>query len=398
MASNIPKVVVLVETSLGYGRAFLRGVIRYARLHGPWGLYIAPGHLRQVLPKVQEWGATGIIARIETPQVAKAILGARLPAIALDLTQKQLAKGSPLRRLSEVCPDSHRAGRMAAEHLMERGFLQYAFVGVGGDCPWSERRGQGFAERLGEAGLACRMFPVRGTAPARHWAREQAILGQWLQELPGPVGVLACDDDRGRQVLEACRGAVLQVPEDVAVVGVDNDELLCELSDPPLSSVALNTEKAGYEAAALLGGLMSGRVRKPRRILVEPTHVVTRYSTDILAMGDRPVAIGLRFIRDNANRPIGVVDVVRQVGCSRRALELRFQQVLGRSINREIQQARLQRAKRLLIETDLPIVEIAVAAGFNSLNYLSRFFRRETGLSPTAYRHRLQQPGGILSD
>ncbi len=390
MASHMPKVVLLVETSLGYGRAFLRGVIRYARLHGPWGLYIAPGHLRQVLPKVEEWGATGIIARIETPQMAKAILDSRLPAIALDLTRKQLAPANPLSRLSEVCPDSHRAGRMAAEHLLERGFQQYAFVGVGGDYPWSERRGRGFAERLAEAGLTGHVFPVPRTAPAGHWAREQAILGQWLRRLPKPVGVLACDDDRGRQVLEACRGAALQVPDDVAVVGVDNDELLCELSDPPLSSVALGTEKAGYEAAALLSGLMSGRIGQSRRILVEPTHVVTRYSTDILAMGDRSVAVGLRFIRDHANRPIGVVDVVRQVGGSRRALELRFQQVLGRSINRELQQARLERAKRLLIETDLPVVDVATAAGFNSSNYLIRFFRRELGLSPRAYRDRLK--------
>jgi LacI family transcriptional regulator len=342
------------------------------------------------LPKVEEWGATGIIARIETPQVAKAILDSRLPAIALDLTGQQLAPSNPLSRLSEVCPDSHQAGRMAAEHLLERGFQQYAFVGVGGDYPWSERRGRGFAERLAEAGLSGHVFPVPRTAPAGHWAREQAVLGQWLRRLPKPVGVLACDDDRGRQVLEACRGAGLQVPDDVAVVGVDNDELLCELSDPPLSSVALGTEKAGYEAAALLSGLMSGRIGQSRRILVEPTHVVTRYSTDILAMGDRSVAVALRFIRDHANRPIGVVDVVRQVGGSRRTLELRFQQVLGRSINRELQQARLERAKRLLIETDLPVVDVAAAAGFNSSNYLIRFFRRELGLSPRAYRDRLK--------
>jgi LacI family transcriptional regulator len=395
MASNMPKVVLLVETSLGYGRAFLRGVIRYARLHGPWGLYVAPGHLRQVWPKAEEWGATGIIARIETPQVAKAILDSHLPAIALDLTGRQLARDNPLSRLSEVCPDSHRAGRMAAEHLVERGFRQFAFVGVWGDYPWSERRGEGFAERLGEAGLACHVFPEPRAAPKGDWAREQAMLGQWLRELPKPVGVLACDDDRGRQVLEACRGGELQVPEDVAVVGVDNDELLCELSDPPLSSVALNAEKAGYEAADLLGGLMSGRVTTARRILVEPTHVVTRYSTDILAIGDRQVAIGLRFIRDNANRSIGAIDVVRQADCSRRALELRFRRVLGRSINREIQQARLQRAKRLLIETDLAMGDVAAAAGFNSANYLVRLFRRELGQSPTEYRRRLRHSPGV---
>jgi LacI family transcriptional regulator len=392
MSAGIPKVALLVETSLGYGRAFLRGVVRYARLHGPWAFYITPGDLRQVLPRMEDWGGTGIIARIETPQVAKAVLSSGLPIIALDLRYEQLASDTPLSQLSEVCPDSHKAGRLAAEHLLERGFRHFAFIGVWGDLPWAVQRGEGFAERLGEAGLSCHAFPLSRASQTRRWGREQASLGSWLRELPRPLGVLACDDDRGRQVLEACRGAGLQVPEDIAVVGVDNDELLCELSDPPLSSVALSTEKAGYEAASLLDGLMSGRITEPRRILVEPTHVVTRRSSDVLAMDDRQVARALRFIQDNTVRPIGVADVVRHVGGSRRALELRFQQALGHSVNRDIQQARLERAKRLLAETDLSVARVAEASGFGSANYLIRLFHRRCGLSPAAYRQRLRRP------
>lgn len=390
MTAGIPKVALLVETSLGYGRAFLRGVVRYARLHGPWAFYITPGDLRQVLPKMEEWGGTGIMARIETPQAARAILDSGLPVIALDLSHRQLAPDNPLSQLSEVCPDSHKAGRMAAEHLLERGFRHFAFVGAWGEPPWSTRREEGFVQRLGEASLPCHVFPLPSAPQNRRWGREQAILGEWLRQLSKPLGVLTCDDDRGRQVLEACRAVGLQVPEDVAVLGVDNDELLCELSDPPLSSVSLNVEQAGYEAAALLDGLMAGRIRRPQRILVEPTHVVTRRSTDVLAMDDRQVARALRFIQDNAVRPIGVTDVVRHVGCSRRTLELRFQQILGRSVNREIQQARLDRAKRLLAETDLPVSRVAVASGFSSANYLIRLFHQRIGLSPAAYRERLR--------
>jgi LacI family transcriptional regulator len=390
MDGGIPKVALLVETSLGYGRALLRGVVRYARLHGPWAFYITPGDLRQVLPKMEEWGGTGIIARIETPQMAKAVLASKLPVITLDLNQEQLAPDNPLSQLPEVCPDSHKAGRLAAEHFLERGFRHFAFVGVWGDLPWAVRRGEGFAERLREADMTCNEFPVPQAAPNRRWGREQAILGHWLRALPKPVGVLACDDDRGRQVLEACRIAGLQVPEDAAVVGVDNDELLCELSDPPLSSVALNAEQAGYEAAALLDGLMSGRIRKPRRILVEPFGVVTRRSTDVLAMEDRQVARALRLIQDNAARAIGVVDVVLHVGCSRRTLELRFRQILGRSVNREIQQARLERARRLLAETNLSVGRVAEISGFGSANYLIRLFHRRVGLSPAAYREQIR--------
>ena len=248
-----------------------------------------------MLPKMEEWSGTGIIARIETPEVAKAVLAARLPTIVLDLNQEQLAEDNPLSQLSEVCPDSNKAGRLAAEHLLERGFRHFAWVGAWGDLPWSLRRGEGFHHRLEEAEFACHHFPMPRAERDRRWGREQARLALWLKKLPKPLGVLACDDDRGRQVLEACRAAELQVPEDVAVVGVDNDELLCELSDPTLSSVALNTEQAGYDAAALLHGLMNGRVKEPRRILVEPTRVVARRSTDVHATEDRDLARALRF-------------------------------------------------------------------------------------------------------
>ncbi len=392
MANGVPRVALLVETSLGYGRALLRGVVRYARLHGPWAFYLQPGGLSQPLPKMEEWGGTGIIARIETPEIAEAVLATRLPVIALDLNQEQLAPQNRLSRLSEVCPDSRKVGELAAEHLMERGFRHFAFVGAWGDLPWSIRRGEGFARRIDESGLPCSSFPRPRAARDRRWGREQALLGQWLGKLPKPLGILACDDDRGRQVLEACRAAGLQVPEDVAVVGVDNDELLCELSDPTLSSVALDTEQAGYAAAALLHGLMTGCIRESRRILVKPTRVVARRSTDVHATEDRDLTRAVRFIQDNVVHPIGVNDVVQYVGCSRRALELRFRGILGRSVNGEIQQIRLERAKHLLTETELSVARVAEALGFGSSNYMIRLFRSHVGLSPGEYRNQLRWP------
>jgi LacI family transcriptional regulator len=389
--NDMPKVALLVETSLGYGRALLRGVMRYARLHGPWAFYINPGDLRQVLPKMEEWGGTGIIARVETHEVAKAVLAARLPTIVLDLTYKQLARKNPLSRLSELCPDSQEAGRMAAEHLLECGFRHFAFVGTWGDFPWSVRRGEGFTQRLEKSNFECQYFPMPPNVRDHRWGREQTILARWLYELPKPLGVLACDDDRGRQVLEACRAAHLQVPEDVAVIGVDNDELLCELSTPPLSSVALDTEQAGYDAAELLHGLMTNRVKSPKRILARPIRVVARRSTDTRATDDRDVARAVRFIHDNAVHAIGVEDVVEHVGCSRRTLELRFQRHLGRSVNREIQEIRLERAKHLLAETDLTVARVAETLGFGSVNYMIRLFHHRTGETPAEYRAHLKR-------
>lgn len=388
--SCVAKVALLIETARGYGRGILRGIVRYARLHGPWAFYVTPGDFEQELPKMERWGGTGIIARIENQKVAEAILATKLPLVALDLSAMQLQPGHPLADVSEVRSDSHSAAALAAEHLLDRGFRHYAFVGIPHRV-WSERRQEGFCHRLAEAGFSVHLYP----ATARNyqdWGKEQAILARWLQDLPKPVGVMACNDDRGREVLAACRLAELHVPEQLAVVGVDNDSLLCELSDPPLSSVALNTERGGYEAAALLDEMMQRRrgPHPPKRIVVPPLHVVTRRSTDILALDDPEIASALRFIHDNAGRPIQVEDVVRQMNWSRRTLEMRFQRAVGRSIRAEIERVRLERAKRLLQETDLTVPKIASASGFNNPNYFGLVFRRIVGVSPSHYRRQVR--------
>lgn len=384
-----PKVALLIETARGYGRDLLRGIVRYARLHGPWGFYVTPGDFEQMLPRMRDWGGTGIIARIETPRVARAILDSGLPAIALDLSDRRLRTDHPLSRLSEVASDSRGAARLAAEHLIERGFRHYAFVGIPGRV-WSNRRQEAFGERLRESGFAPRVYVPPRPRQSLEWDREQPELIRWLKGLPRPIGLMACNDDRGREVLEAARGAGLQVPEDVAVVGVDNDELLCELAYPPLSSVALNAEAGGYRTAALLDGMMRGRVRRPRRLLVEPVNVVTRRSTEIEAHGDPEVSAALHYIHDRAGEPIRVADVVRHVLISRRSLEIRFRNAVGRTPHAEIQRVRLDRAQRLLLETALPIPRIAEASGFSSASHLSQILRNVVGTTPTRYRRRMR--------
>jgi LacI family transcriptional regulator len=213
---------------------------------------------------------------------------------------------------------------------------------------------------------------------------------------------MACDDDRGRQVLEACRAGGLVVPEQVAVVGVDNDELLCELADPPLSSIALNAEAGGYRAAAILDRMMRARVRggrppwrrpRPARLVVEALRVVARRSTDIIALDDQEVAAALHFLHDHAGEPIGVADVVADRLISRRSLELRFRAAVGRTIHEELQRIRLERARRLLLETDLAIPAVARAAGFSSPSYLAQVFRRALRTTPARYRRELRTPG-----
>ncbi len=381
----IPRVALLIETSREYGREVLRGVMRYARLHGPWAFYITPGDFMQAVPKIKQWGGTGIIARIETPAVGKALLATKLPIVAMDLNVAQLGSGSLLSRCSELSSDSSHAAELAAKHLLERGFRNYGFVGVA-DRIWSQRREAAFSAAIQKAGFDPYVYPLPRRKADRQWDREQAILEDWLRGLPKPLGLMACNDDRGRQVMEACRGAGLQVPEQAAVVGVDNDTLLCELADPPLSSVALDAERGGFEAAALLAGLMSRRIRKPRHIVASALRVVTRHSTDVTVLEDTEVAQALRYIRENATQPLGINEIAYAAAISRRSLEIRFKKAMGRTVHDELRRVRLDRAMQLLAETHLSLAGIAAASGFNTPSYLAQIFKQETGMTPAQYR------------
>jgi LacI family transcriptional regulator len=383
--SKTPKVALLIETSRGYGRAMLRGIVRYARLHGPWRFYITPGDFEQAVPHMSQWGGSGIIARIETASVAKAILDTGLPTIALDVSQNLPITNPKLKKLSEIASDSYAAARLAAEHLMDRGFKQFAFVGEQNRL-WSHNRELGFRHRLAEVGYEPLVYGRPSSRLSIPWEREQATLVKWLAELPKPTGLMACNDDRGRQVLDACRAAGVAVPLEIAVVGVDNDELLCELSDPPLSSVALNAETGGYRAAALLDRMMRGRARKPQRLIVEPLGVVERRSSQATAFEDPDVAMALEFIRKHATEPVGIEDVIRHVNISRRALELKFRRAVERTPHQELKRERTNRARQLLLETNMPIPKVAIAAGFSSGAYLAQAFQRELGKSPGQIR------------
>lgn len=383
--AKTPRVALLIETSRGYGRELLHGIVRYARLHGPWSFYITPGDFEQALPKMKQWGGTGVIARIETPQIANAICKLNLPVIGLDLSGGDYPKLVKAGRISEIHPDPVAAANMAADHLLERSFTQFGFVGFEGRI-WSQQRGEAFVGRIQREGHSCAVYQSPTRSRQVEWSREQKHLSEWLKSLPKPIGLFCCNDDRGRQVLEAAMAAGIRVPDEVAVLGMDNDDLFCELSDPPLSSVALNAARGGYEAAKLLDGLMSKRIRKPRQILVEPLWVARRQSTDVLAIDDREVAETLRFIRERAGQPIQVEDVLGASHISRRSLELRFRKTIGRSIHDEIQVSHLERAKQLLAETDWPNDRIAAAAGFATGSYMGQVMRKCMGMTPAQYR------------
>ncbi len=325
-----PSVALLIESSRAYGRGLLRGIAAYARLNGPWALFAQDrGNIDPVPGWFSKWQGDGIIARVESPAMEKAILATGLPAIDL--------RGKYDLSMPLIETNDRRVAQMAADHLLDRGFQHYAYCGFAG-ANYSERRLKYFPPYIEKAGFPCHIYPTDGITPGRTQKEQeqQGILfaeelASWLLGLPKPVGVMACNDLLGYQILSACRAHGIAVPEEVAVIGVDNDELFCDLSDPPLTSVEPNTEKIGYEAAALLDGMMQGRQPERHKSFIDPMGVITRQSTDILAIEDRHVAAAVSFIRRHACDGINVEDVLRHVRIPRSSLERRFNANIGRT-------------------------------------------------------------------
>jgi len=388
------KVALLVETSNAYARELLHGVRAWLREHGGWTFALAEAGRGAPPPEwLSRWRGDGIIARIETLEIARAVAATRLPAV--DLSAARLLPSLPWLETND-----RAVARVAAEHLRERGFQHFAYCGEP-RFNWSQWRGDAFVAHLASQGHACEVYPPKGgkTEPVSGAgsASDSARLARWIRRLPKPVAIFAAYDIRGLEVLEVCRRLRLHVPDEVAVLGVDNDELLCDLADPPLSSVMPDVRRTGWEAAALLDRMMRGEKVLNDGRLFEPRGVAVRQSTDVVAVTDRHIASAVRYIRQQACNGISVSDVVKQVPMSRRVLETRFRKLLGCSPHDQILRVKLDRVKRLLSETDLPLAAIADRTGFAHVEYLSVAFKRNVGLTASDFRAGNHSVGGAGS-
>ena len=375
-----PHVALIVETSLAPGRDMLRGIARYVREHGPWSTFHEPRSLEESVPGwLSHWRGDGIIVRAQNRQIFKAVKAAGIPAV-------DVLGVMPSGKLPLVHVDDVRIAILAAEHLLERGFRRFAFFGLSGEN-WSQRRRDTFMATITAAGCPCTVFETpREIHHTKMWEDYADDLARWISGLPKPVGLMACSDQCGPVLLEACRRAGAVVPDEVAVIGVDNDEPLCEVADPTLSSVQPDHYRVGYEAAGLLASLMSGHAAPAAPIYVPPRGVVTRQSTDVLAIDDRDVARAVRFIREQACLGPSIDDVASHVAVSRSVLQRRFKKVTGRTLHEEILKVRLSRARELLIETDLPPAAIAERTGFKHQEYMGFVFRQQLGRTPGQIR------------
>lgn len=358
----------------------LRGVLDYAKATDQWSVHVdilddtSLGDLRQR-------GADGVLANLfdQSSAFTEAFLRAGAPVV--DIYPGGL--GGPFPR---VLPDDQAVGRQVAGEFLRRGFRHFAFCGAP-VAEYSRNRIAGFTAVARDAG-----HPVHEYRPQEPWwnsirnAAEREHLVQWLRDLPTPVGIFACADQYGRHILSCCRDAGIAVPERAAVIGVDNIENLCETLEPPLSSVPLDARRTGFEAAALLDRLMDGATPPTEPLLIPPLPTVIRRSSDIFAVADADLAAALRFIWQHAGEPITIDDLLKECPMSRRSLERRFREALGRGPMDEIWRSHVEKARALLLETNWSMQRIARRSGFASPKAFSTVFRRETGSTPSRYR------------
>lgn len=384
---TIPHILLLIDTSRAYGRGLVEGIARYADEQGPWSIYFNERSLSDALPRwLKDWTGDGIISHTaRTVDVAK-LFGKRLPVVALF--------PSPKSNVPLVRPDEEEIARQAVEHFLHRGLHHFAFF-CAESGSWVDWRLHSFERYLHRKGFGCNVFPLR--APYCSNVRSRPIDDQrvirWLNELPERCGLLCATDSHAVQLTRCCRTAGIRVPDRIAVLGVDNDPVLCTVCSPRLSSIELGSGRIGYEAASLLNRMIDGRSPPAKGLCIEPQGVVARESTDILAIDDEEIAQAVRMMRANSCRSLRVGRIAEDLGLSRRAFEQRFHKSLHRYPKEEILRYQMEHAKSMLSSTDYPMSRLARECGFASMAYFSRAFRRRFGLTPRDYRKRHRLSG-----
>lgn len=387
IAKQMPQVMLLLEMSNKINRDRIQGILRYERLYGPWRLHIVEGkRFEQPSRDIESLGVDGVIAGTTLTELLEPVTRSRVPTVLFDPLDPQALKAFPQFRYSTICCDSVSVGRCGADYLLEQGFRHFAFVSDIWDSNWARKRRDGFVKRVADAGFAAKVYDSLSAAARNDWGVEQKGLAAWLAKLPKSVGLMAANDVRGRQVLDTCVMAGLSVPDQVAVLGVDNDELICATTNPPMTSILRDTEGSGYYAAQMLDRMMRGKNRKTEALQYGPLRVVGRQSTERLQFTDRLAVRAVEFIRINSGIGMRVGDVVKHLNVSRRLAELRFRQAVGHSIHDELQNARLAQVRRLLQETDLSITEITAHCGYESESYLGLVFRKNFDATMRQFR------------
>lgn len=378
------KILLLTDFSSGYSRNLLKGIVRYSKEVGNWSFQRMPLYYRMlygengVVEWAKKWQADAIIAQLTDVNI-ELLNDLNIPIIVQNYRDRNKA-------VSNLTGDYFNTGVMAAKFFLNRGYRNFAFYGFKGAI-WSRERADGYSHEIEKQGYKLAILE-NDNKDREEWSYNHTVLGNWLQSLPKPVALFACDDHFALQISETCNVYNINVPDDIAILGVDNDDLLCNISDPPLSSIVLDVENGGYNAGKLLHQLITKEITEPFNIVVNPLIIERRKSTEKYAVSDKNIRTILNYIEKNYANHLSVEELVKQVPLSRRVLEKKFKEETGESLYQYIQNYRIDLFTRLLITTDYSLFEAALQSGFENYKNVSRVFRKYKSLSPAEYRKR----------
>jgi len=372
---EIVRIGLVVDAVASYGRGIIRGIMNYARSNPSWRITVEPQWSFDTPSDIEQWEVDGLIVQTFSQAFIEKVAKTGLPATNVS----NFVEGETT--MPTVLPDDQAVGLMAAEYLLAQGFRELGYVWPG-DVPYGKIRLDAFRDRA-----------AQNSVPVHVCIAKKQDLGEWVAGLPKPIGVLGCNDDWAHRLLNAARHRGVRLPDEVAVLGVDNDELFNSLVTPSLSSIATPVEQIGHEAASQLNRLIHGEKLPVGPTLLPPLRVVPRESTDVLTVNDEDVVLAVRYIRDHAGQQLQVDDVLDHVPLTRRSLERRFRKLLGHSISDEIRRAHIERAKQFLVNTDMSMAQLAAACGFSSASRLGIVFGQLVGEPPTEYRARARAGG-----
>ena len=378
------KILLLTDFSSGYSRNLLKGIVRYSKEVGNWSFQRMPLYYRMlygengVVEWAKKWQADAIIAQLSDVNI-ELLNDLNTPIIVQNYRDRNKAA-------SNLTGDYSNTGVMAAKFFLNRGYRNFAFYGFKGAI-WSRERADGYSHEIEKQGYKLAVLE-NDNKDKEEWSYNHTVLGNWLQSLPKPVALFACDDHFALQISETCNVYNINVPDDIAILGVDNDDLLCNISDPPLSSIVLDVENGGYNAGKLLHQLITKEITEPFNIVVNPLIIERRKSTEKYAVSDKNIRTILNYIEKNYANHLSVEELVKQVPLSRRVLEKKFKEETGESLYQYIQNYRIDQFTRLLITTDYSLFEAALQSGFENYKNVSRIFRKYKSLSPAEYRKR----------
>lgn len=377
------KIMILIESSRAFGRNLLKGISQYTRLYGPWEIYRVPPFYRDpfgkenALAMIHDWGADGLILRENKGFKDK--IHPDIPTVISSESEEYIPG------CGHIIGDHEAIGKMAAEHLIQLGFKHFAFCGFD-DMYWSRKRCKGFCETVEARGYDVDVYKQPPLSPSLLWEKEQHYIVEWLKTLPVPTGLMACADERSEQILQACKIIGLKIPNEIAIIGADDDELICDMCYPTLSSIAFNTCNVGFKAAELLEKMIKSDPPEAERVVkLQPAHITTRQSTDVFAIDDMIVAHALHYIKNNCHKHLSVDIVADAVFVSRRRLERKFRDTLKISIHQQIVKYRIEKVEQLLIESDLSLSQIASKLDFTNYRQIDRYFKKYKGITPSEF-------------